>query len=664
MNKDSAYYGDIIKQLAPQYELSDDPQFKKEFEEIVSLYELKRVEEQSNQTEPSGVSGAIVRGVAPVAAGAAAGALMAAPTGVGIPVGAAAGAGSVMLTQLIGNPLMTGINAILGTNYATPTEAVQGYLTQLGVSEPDTEAERILQTLSQGATEAFSGAKIADVVAKGATSPATRETAEQLAQAPLQQLVAGGTSAGAAQTTAELGGGPLTQLGAALGGGYAGGKLAGIRAQTEPSNLPGDIREAENLGIPVMTTDVVPPTTFAGRWLKSLGEKVPVAGTGGLRASQQEARVQAVRDYLREFDADNALDMSPQMMDDLLKTRGAAIKKYTDMKRGVLENLDDTPVTLDRTNFAIDSQIEYLKGLKSEKYQPVIAMLTDWKQALNNQGIRNVEQLRKDVGKVFDAPDLASVKDTGQKVLNSIYRPLKLDIEDHIVTQGGQRELNKWRIANKRLSEEAGELDNRSFARLLSQGAITPEKINNWLFSKKPSEVAQLYRNLSPEGKAMGKVALLRRAASKALGVERLEMGDLQTLSPSKFIAELKRLGSNTDIFFRGGDLDQLKGLIRALDLTKGASQSNVVVKTGEQATLPVVTAFLGNWLGAVPAITAVGGFGGIARLYESAPVRNALLKINQTLRGSAEELEAVKRLQEAIRAEQAAIEREEKSKQ
>jgi hypothetical protein len=62
--------------------------------------------------------------------------------------------------------------------------------------------------------------------------------------------------------------------------------------------------------------------------------------------------------------------------------------------------------------------------------------------------------------------------------------------------------------------------------------------------------------------------------------------------------------------------------------------------------------------LGDAGAALATGAtIGGIARLYESAPVRNILLKLPQVAKGSQQEQELIKQLTVALRAEKAAEE-------
>jgi hypothetical protein len=184
--------------------------------------------QQQAQTEPSttvtGLAGAATRGLALPAAGAALGAMAGAPfAGVGAIPGAIAGAGAATLAQVVGDPIVSSINSLLGTKYTMPTQAMEDLLTRIGVAEPKTAAERIVQTTVAGAGVAGGtvAAGRAIQAAAGQAAPVTREVGRLLATQPALQ-VAGGAGAGAAgQTAKEMGAGPVGQIAATVAGAMA-----------------------------------------------------------------------------------------------------------------------------------------------------------------------------------------------------------------------------------------------------------------------------------------------------------------------------------------------------------------------------------------------------------------------------------------------------------
>ena len=553
--------------------------------------------------------------------------------------------GAAGFLGLASDPITGLINLALEDENQLPMlqQNVAGLLTAAGVPEPENTAERIAQTTAQLLVGGGAGVGAARAAGRAATGAVAKGVAGQMAAQPLAQVVGAGTSGAASQTTAELGGGEGAQLAAALLGGVVGAGVA-PKGGARPTGLtPAQraVREAEAQGIRPLTSDVRPPTTYAARWLQSTGEKLPVVGTGPVRAAQQTQRVAAIRNTLADFGADYSDDLSDSVVrnivGDLSETRRTAVRTYTGMKAEVFANVADAgPVPMSNTVKTIDTELARLQSLGLEELTPAIRALKDWKNAIQGQGIDNVELLRKQLGESFKGGDLASTTGTTQKSINSIYTAVRDDIGSFIKDNGLPRDHTRWMVANRRLSDLMGELDNSALKATLAKADVTPETVERLLFSAKRSDVQTLYRNLSPAGRENARAAILHRAMVKA-GPE---------TSPVKFASEVNRLGAQTGIFFNEAQLGQVKGLTRALDLTRRASEAAMNPPTGQSLTIPVGAAVLTDLLGGMGAGLAAGAtVGGAARFYESKPVRDALLALSRAKIGSAEEAQIMKRL-------------------
>jgi hypothetical protein len=649
--KDGITIQNIPDDVAP-----DAPELKARVAQIRAAGGAQAVEPKAPETTVTGLGGAVTRGLALPAAGAALGAAMGAPlAGVGAIPGALAGAGAATIAGMVGDPIVGTVNRMLGTKYTMPTQAMEDLLTRIGVAQPKTEAERIVQATSAGAAGAGGMAALGRTVQTlaGQASPVTREVGRMLATQPATQ-VAGGAGAGlAGQAAQEAGAGPLGQIGASLVGGVAG--AAAVPRRTPMPRVAGTVEEATQRGIPVLTSDVMPPETFMGKAAQRVGERIPLVGTGPTRAAQQRARIEATRDLLRQYGAEDVANVSDDVMRDLANKRAADLNKYSSLKNEVIDRLDAAgPVPVPSATQAIDAKVAELQGLRSEQYTPIINVLQDWKASLQNQGLSNVETLRKQIGEAFSAPELASIRTAGEKALSSVYGPLKQDMEAFITATGQRRDVTKWKLADKRLSDLAGELDMNALKSVLRSGDVTPEVVDRLLFSKKPSEVGQLYKSLTPAGQANARTAILSRAAEKAY--YQLEDGT-RMFSPEKFNAEIKRLKPQIGVFFRGDDLKQVEGLSRALTLTRRAGEAGVATATGQEAVPFVAGGVLAEMLGTMGAtIAAAGGIGATARLYESAPVRNLMIQLGRTAPGSAEQAALAKRLMSVIQTQSEAL--------
>jgi len=129
--------------------------------------------------------------------------------------------------------------------------------------------------------------------------------------------------------------------------------------------------------VPMMTSDVFPPKGKAATTFQDLGEQNPLSGSAKARATQQDSRVKAVQDLFDRYNVDTAITVTDDVMADLLKTRGAEVKKWTDLKAGVVERADATGqmVPVDNTLATIDSEIARLKGINNRQLDPAIAEL-------------------------------------------------------------------------------------------------------------------------------------------------------------------------------------------------------------------------------------------------------------------------------------------------
>jgi hypothetical protein len=570
------------------------------------------------------------------------------------------------LAGIVIDPVTRLANIALPATAQIPTmqQATAQVLDTAGFPRPRNAVERMVNQAVQGVSSG-GGMAAAGRVAQMSAAPVTSEVGRMLAAQPVAQM-AGGAGAGAAgQAVQEAGGTPAGEIAASLLGGVAGGAaasraMAPTRAPSPAPRVQPIVEEAGRRGVPVMTSDVVPPETFIGKAGQRLGERIPIAGTGPLRAEQQQARIEAVRNVLRDFGADDAANLSDDIMKDLATKRSAEIQKYANSKKEVINRLADKgTVPVPRALAAIDDQIADLTRRRTEGSDEAIQRLQQIKTDVQNRDLFQIEAYRQDeLSKIFKddpaRPMSIAARDAGEKAMRAIYGPVREDMIDFIKQTGERRDVDKFMVANKRLSETANELKMASLKSVLKSGEATSEVVNRLLFSQKPSEMRQLYTSLTPSGRATARASILSQAADKA----KFELQDgTRMFSPEKFNAEIKRLQPQIGVFFRGDDLKQVEGLSRVLNLTRRAGEAGVATATGQE-TVPFVAgsalqSFLGSFGGT---LAAAGGIGLTARIYESAPVRNLMMKLGTTKRGSAEEAAIAKRLLTTIQTQSEAI--------
>jgi hypothetical protein len=540
----------------------------------------------------------------------------------GIAGGAASTAGLVV------DPITAITNLLIPgkQDYMTLNQSIQSLLTKAGVPEAETEAEKIMQAAVGGISGGGSSSLLGKAVsvapgAMGAVGKAMEVGAGS-------QMLGGAASEASSEIARQQGASPAVQAAIGLASGMGAGGLAALK---ENPLTPGIVGDAQDAGIRVLTSDAVQPKTGFSKWLQGAGEKIPITGTGGVRKAQQAERVAAVDDIVQQYGSTDLKGILGSVTRDLIDSKKEFFKKWGGEKSEVIERLskvDASPVSLSRTNAKIDEQIDYLVSLKSKQNQPVIDVLTDWKQALQDQPLANVEDLRKQIGEAFTSPDMAASRSTGEKILSSIYEPLNEDMGDYIKTVGKDTDFTKWKVANTNLSNKIAELELPALKNVLESGEATPENVQRLLFSKNRSDIAALYRNLSEDGRAAARSAVIAKAAYK----------NGEQVNPDAFAKEIGKLGDQIGILFSGDDLKQIKGLTKVLNMTQRAGEFAAMPPTGIQL-LPgaglVGAGALGQKLmpgaeGYALGAGIVGAAGLVPRAYESKAVRNILINLSQ----------------------------------
>jgi len=534
------------------------------------------------------------------------------------------------MADIVAAPVNTLANVVAGYQRYSPTpyrDVAERTATAIGLPERGTSGTDLLaQQIIEGATGAAltAGGGMAVQGARGLTGA----VGKALAQQPVAGVVAGGAASGAGEAVRQSGGGPVAQTAAALGAGispFAASGLAnmaqrGIQAIRTPAVQPEIVQQAEQAGVNLMTSDVLPPKDFVTKFVQQTGERIPITGTGGARAAQQDQRVQAIKNVMDDFGATDAGEALEKVSADLLRTRDAFITKYNGMKTGIIEKTaPGTVVNTDNTIKKFDEIIGTLQNQGTPGAQRLASLFEGQRDGLIGKDLVTVEAIRKEIGESLKNPDLASVKSAGEKFTREIYGTLREDMGEHIKQFGGKKDFDKWKIANKRLSDNVQELQVGALKTALSKGNMTPETVAKLLFSTKPSDVKLLYQNLSRSGKNIAKTAILEKVLK--------DSGGMENLSPEKFITQVGKNGSSIGVYFSGADLGQIKGITKVLEATRRAAQAELSPATGAQLAIPVGAAALTSVLGSAGSALVTGAAVGLmARAYESKAVRDLLI--------------------------------------
>lgn len=465
------------------------------------------------------------------------------------------------------------------------------YLTPVGIERAASQAPTVAGRIAEGASRLLAENAVGSLAANS-----QQDNAENLA-----------TDLGLGVAT----GGLVNAAGRGISAAYRGARGA-IAPEAQQA-----IRFAEQEGVPLHTTDVLQPQSRVGRMAQTTAENIPFAGTSSMRATQQEARSQLVQDYAARFG-----EYDPSIVVGSLKAKSAGIKQAAGNRLEQVQNaMSGVNIQPVRAIQQIDDEISSLGKLGRVADQDTIAKLQAYKDELatGNMDLQQLSGLRSQFRQ--DVKGERMVMPTrSDAAIQRVYRAMTGDIDSAIGQNLGNDTLRRYKQANAIYADEANKLQNTRLKNVLMKGDLTPEVVNNMLFSKNKSEVQNLYNSVGRIGRAQMRNGIIGKAMEKSDG------------SPDQFLRQLNIMSNQTGIAFKGQDAAYIKGLKNYLDSTRQASKAAVTTPTGQQ-TIPFI---LGIGSVTNPALIGVGGgYGILARIYESEAGRNAMLRLANTPRGS-----------------------------
>lgn len=444
-------------------------------------------------------------------------------------------------------------------------------------------------------------------------------------------------------------------------------QLGAIRQEAQLTTAQPAVQAAQKAGIMVTGTDVAPPETAFAQKVRYAGERMPIIGTGGMRRTQQQQRIEAVRTALQDAGAIDIQNAPDKVMKDLLAKRGSIITKYTKEKQDVINRLSEpvytkapgqpekfaeTARSVDMTNLNnyLETQLTergLLRQAESGDRQAA-ALVNEIRDIQRNfQGSRlfDVEAKRKRLGERFTDPSLATIKNEGQQIINGAYGAIVEDMGNFIENYGGKADKLQWKRANRNLKDNIDDLKDRGFASLLRTGEADPEAITRAMLSGKSAKINMLYKNLTAKGRQDADRLFLNQAYQ----IAKMPDGTVDPDKFNKFINKHPAVLNN----MMPDSRDELRGLSKALTLTSRAAKAGTQEITGAMNQVPIAAAAAATIFGKLGAPAAIGGGAIAARTMESpARVRKAFQNLGKAPAGSRAERLAFNGLSTAIIAE------------
>ncbi|EGD9303865.1 DNA transfer protein [Escherichia coli] len=415
--------------------------------------------------------------------------------------------------------------------------------------------------------------------------------------------------------------------------------ITAVRGEISPADQQ-LLKRAAAADVPVMTSDVVPPKTKLGNQLQGYSEGV-IAGTGPMRAAQQDARTKLVNRFTEKYG-----DYDPSVVVDSLKSGVAREKSLAKSKLNNLSGrMVGKPVDTSGAIRAIDGAVNELGKLKGVSDTQTISALNDYKNAIQeitngDDAFELLDKLRTQF-RIDVKGDRTVLPSMSQTMVDRVYNSLTNSLSKSIAKGLSPKDASAWRAGKADYAKMATHATQTRLKNVLNKGDLTPEAVNTIVYGQYGSDIARLYGKLDQKGKDMLRAAYISKIADK--------VGD----SPQKMMTELGKLQkqANGQVFktvFGGKNGKEIEGMLSILDATKRASEANVVTKTG--MTLAPLVRVIGNLKTGGALLAGETGIGLMSRVYESPMARNALLRLANTKAGTPAYERALSNAANAIR--------------
>ncbi|MFQ6281987.1 DNA transfer protein [Yersinia enterocolitica] len=388
------------------------------------------------------------------------------------------------------------------------------------------------------------------------------------------------------------------------------------------------IETAEGMGITPMTSDISVPVKDLGAFGKGVvqGGEGAWFGTGMRRAEQQVTRSQLVSNYLDKFGEYNPDDVVKSLTNNLQGRRSAAGTVLDD----ITNKMGAAPVEATNAVSAIDTSIARLERLGTSADQNLLSTLKNLKGELTQGDGINFDLLKqhRTAFRSNVQGDAMVFPNQAKATTSMIENAMTKDLRNSVAKSLGPQESARYIKANSDYANVYNKVLNKKIATNLNSATSqeTPELINSVVYSRNASDIKRIWPALDERGRDAVRAAYISKI-SAATGN-----------SPAKFLTQVDKLkkqagGEVYNTVFSGRHMKELNALNDVLDMTRRADAANVVTQTGQALATPMRVGAGAATLG--KSVAAEASYGLMMRVYESKPVRNALLRLANTKPGT-----------------------------
>jgi hypothetical protein len=236
------------------------------------------------------------------------------------------------------------------------------------------------------------------------------------------------------------------------------------------------IKAGEASGVPVMTSDVIPPTTITGGLARQFAERIPFIGTGGARGAQQTARKNAITEF-----ADSLPPVDDKAIIDSIRSKRDSIKSAAGKRFEAIKTQMDAAGELPATNTIkkIDYTIAELSAPGKVVDDATIKDLQELKTALSQPQtfslMRENRTYLSDLINKSDPSGRSQLPTNSKRLLTQIKGAMSQDLDEFVKGRSPDN-FFKYKQADQIYSEEAKLLTKSRLKTVLEKGDVTPEQ--------------------------------------------------------------------------------------------------------------------------------------------------------------------------------------------
>ena len=383
---------------------------------------------------------------------------------------------------------------------------------------------------------------------------------------------------------------------------------------------------SEKFNVPVMTSDIYNPSTWAQRGAQITSEWLPVVGTGSVRHAQQEARTSAMNDFVSMYRGGTYEEVVQEVGKKSKELRNAASAVYNKVNPYLDQLSQGDGVPMPNATKEVSKLFDYLTTPGLEVGDDVFNMVDDLDSLMTGTP-QSFQVLKDNISGWHERlnsidPSARAVPSKIKTKFDSVLREARKDRDLFAKGNLSDTDFGSLKQADKAWGEIVTDMGTSKLKAILDKGDATPEVVRQMMFSRNKSDIDRLYKSLTPKGQDSARAAFITQIAD--------DLGKQQKgLSPTAIAGQLNKYKDGVDSLFKGQKKDEVEGFINLMNVTGRAQE--VERGSGSQtferlAGLGVAGTALS---GAIPPASfgAYLTLGGVSRLFESPKVRNILIK-------------------------------------